>query len=245
MSKRVQSNMPLQQAIQPQLTSKPRSQNRVCLTHRHMKRGSVGLKEGEAGVVSVELANIESYFNWGCGDLGDLKQLIADLSADEGASLELKLWAKVNSNTAQTDNPQNLALNLIYLDVCALSDFVFSEQAQMLVGSRDFQQKIKALRDEPKVDIAMICELKRAILVFVFDDFLNAYRKRNHNRGQAFVAYLNQDCQIKAIDLFSDEELFEFYLQWLIHQQWHEVCRFAKQLNVTLRCELLDAPQMN
>jgi len=73
---------------------------------------------------SVQLYTLRTQHNWGIGDFGDLKQLVADIASSS------RRW-----------------LNILYIDVSSVPEFALSGEAQQKVGSAEFQQRLQKARE--------------------------------------------------------------------------------------------------
>ncbi len=95
---------------------------------------------------SVQLYSIRTNHNWGIGDFGDLKQLVADVAARGGDFVGLNPIHSLfpaNPEGASPYSPSSRRwLNLMYIDVSSVSEFAQCDEAQQLVGSPEFQQRL-------------------------------------------------------------------------------------------------------
>ncbi|MGF1733746.1 4-alpha-glucanotransferase, partial [Photobacterium kasasachensis] len=87
---------------------------------------------------SVQLYSIRTNHNWGIGDFGDLKQLVADVAARGGDFVGLNPIHSLfpaNPEGASPYSPSSRRwLNLMYIDVSSVSEFAQCDEAQQLVG---------------------------------------------------------------------------------------------------------------
>ena len=116
----------------------------------------------------VQLYGLRSARNWGIGDFGDLRALVA-VSARHGASL-----IGVNPLHAGEGSPYSPssrhALNWRYLDVEAIPDFAASKKARALVSSSAFQKRLRRLREADLVDHEGVRRAKLEVLELIFQE---------------------------------------------------------------------------
>lgn len=178
--------------------------------------------------MNLNLARIQSHFNWGCGDFGDLKQEIANLARQsppgQVASLEL--------GGLEGEQDREFA----FLDICSLKAFFYSPQSQDWVGSHEFQRKLDRLKQMPNVDISEVRELKLAVLRLMFCELYQDFWLGNPLYAKDFCLFLSQSKPTFDASISSDfEELFALYCEFVWLQQWQDVKAFAK-MNEVLIC---------
>ncbi|MBS0453822.1 MAG: malto-oligosyltrehalose synthase [Proteobacteria bacterium] len=129
--------------------------------------------------IAVQLYGLRSQRNWGMGDLGDLRQLVAQAAGEGAAFVGLNpLHALFPHNPAHASpySPSSRSwLNVMYIDVEAVPGFEGCVAARRLVQSPAFQQRLAALREAPLVDHAGVWAAKREVLALLFADI--------HDRG--------------------------------------------------------------
>ncbi len=100
---------------------------------------------------SVQLYTLRTQHNWGIGDFGDLKQLVADIASRGGDFVGLNPIHSLfpaNPEGASPYSPSSRRwLNILYIDVSSVPEFALSGEAQQRVGSPDFQQRLQKVRD--------------------------------------------------------------------------------------------------
>ena len=135
-------------------------------------------KGGRVWGFGVQLYGVRSERNWGIGDLTDLRVLV-ETAAGFGAAL-----VGVNPLHAAHVSPyypsSRHALNTIYLDVESISEFGQCAQAQQLVKSKEFQERLRALREQELVDYDGVRSAKMQVLELLYACFRHdrARRKR-------------------------------------------------------------------
>ncbi|GAL09597.1 4-alpha-glucanotransferase [Vibrio astriarenae] len=100
---------------------------------------------------SVQLYTLRTQHNWGIGDFGDLKQLVADIASRGGDFVGLNPIHSLfpaNPEGASPYSPSSRRwLNIMYIDVSSVPEFSLSAEAQQKVGSAEFQKRLQEARD--------------------------------------------------------------------------------------------------
>ncbi|HKY70662.1 MAG TPA: 4-alpha-glucanotransferase [Nitrospira sp.] len=127
--------------------------------------------------LAFQLYSLASDRNWGCGDFTDLNQVVEWAGKHLGASIIGLNPLHAIRNTAPLHTspyaPYNrLAINELYIDLERLPEFYASEDAQAQYGSPEFQAKLKALRENRRVDYDAIAQAKRTMLDLAYRQFL-------------------------------------------------------------------------
>ena len=127
--------------------------------------------------VALQLYSLASDRNWGCGDFTDLNQIVEWAGKHLGASIIGLNPLHAIRNTAPLHTspyaPYNrLAINELYIDLERLPEFYASEDAQAQYRSPEFQAKLKALRENRRVDYDAIAQAKRTMLDLAYRQFL-------------------------------------------------------------------------
>ena len=124
--------------------------------------------------VSVQLYALRSKNNWGIGDFADLKELLGDVSACGGQFVGLN---PMHAGYPASPDPCNcspyspssrLWLNIAYISVPSIPEFVNCKEACEAVASPSFQKALKALREREYVDWHAVIELKLKIMRLIF-----------------------------------------------------------------------------
>ncbi len=145
---------------------------------------------------SIQLYSVRTPHNWGMGDFGDLKQLVAEIAAQGGDFVGLNPIHSLfpaNPEGASPYSPSSRRwLNLMYIDVSSVPEFAQNLDAQALVGDADFQRRLTAVRDTSWVNYSEVSSLKMAVLPMLFDTFTARHLETNSARAQAFNRFVEQ-----------------------------------------------------
>lgn len=138
----------------------------------------------------VQLYTLRSDSNWGIGDFGDLKKMLASVGERGGAFIGLNpihALYPANPESASPYSPSSRRwLNVIYIDVNALDDFKNSKEAQAWWKLETTQQMLKQARDADWVDYASVTALKMAALRLAWKGFA----KRDDEQMAAFRQFV-------------------------------------------------------
>ncbi|MEZ9059077.1 4-alpha-glucanotransferase [Vibrio pelagius] len=145
---------------------------------------------------SVQLYTLRTQHNWGIGDFGDLKQLVADIASRGGDFVGLNPIHSLfpaNPEGASPYSPSSRRwLNILYIDVSSVPEFALSAEAQQAVGSAEFQQRLQKARDAHWVNYTEVSELKMSILPLLFTEFKHRHLDKNSDRAQAFLSFVEE-----------------------------------------------------
>ena len=144
--------------------------------------------------MSVQLYSLRSEHNWGIGDFGDLRRLIADF-ADDGVDfiglnplhslfISRPQWASPYSPTSR------LRLNIIYLEVPAVAEFHLSAAAQMWWQSSRTRTRLAALRAAETVDYPAVLAIKLEALRLAYDTFALGNHEEVIERRARFARFI-------------------------------------------------------
>ncbi|MFZ0257734.1 MAG: malto-oligosyltrehalose synthase [Gammaproteobacteria bacterium] len=166
------------------------------------------------GVVA-QLYGVRSSRNWGIGDFTDLRLLI-DTCAEAGAEFVglnpvHTLFLPNPARRAPYSPSSRLFLNLLYLDVEAMPDFLESTSATEAVQSGEFQQRLQVLRESELVDYAAVTALKLPILRSLYRMFRERHLQPQTERGRAFLAF--QAAGKKRLQLYALFEALQAHFQ--------------------------------
>jgi len=157
----------------------------------HLGRG------GRTAGIAVSLYGVRSARNWGCGDFGDLLQVV-DFAADK---LECGFVALNPLHAIHNRRPFNTSpylpnctfyQNFLYLDIESMEDFARCRRSQELRNSPAVTAEIAALRDAPFVEYERVSALKLRFLKMLFVQFLRE-RRTGSARAKEFQAYLDRE----------------------------------------------------
>ncbi|WGV98683.1 4-alpha-glucanotransferase [Vibrio sp. YMD68] len=145
---------------------------------------------------SIQLYTLRTSHNWGIGDFGDLKQLVADIASRGGDFVGLNPIHSLfpaNPEGASPYSPSSRRwLNILYIDVSSVPEFALSAKAQQTVGSAEFQQRLQQARDSHWVNYTEVAELKNRVLPMLYAEFKSRHLDKNSERAQAFLAFVEQ-----------------------------------------------------
>lgn len=125
-------------------------------------------RHGKTWGLFVPLYALHTGRSWGAGDFADLEDLVTWVQGQGGG-----LAATLPLLAAFLDEPlepspyspaSRLFWNEFYLNVERIPEFQKSPKAKALVGSREFQDNIAALRQAPLVDYRLQMGMKRRVL---------------------------------------------------------------------------------
>ncbi|SHO58659.1 4-alpha-glucanotransferase [Vibrio quintilis] len=152
------------------------------------------LKDKKMWGPSVQLYTLRSSHNWGIGDFGDLKQLVAEIATRGGDFIGLNPIHSLfpaNPEGASPYSPSSRSwLNILYIDVSSVPEFVLSAKAQQIVGHVDFQRRLKKVREEHWVNYSEVASLKMTVLPLLFEEFKSRHLNQNSDRADAFLAFV-------------------------------------------------------
>jgi len=148
---------------------------------------------GDGGRVwgpAVQLYALRSLRNWGMGDFGDLRQLVADwaaLGADIVGLNPLHALFLDDPARASPYSPSTRQwLNALYLDVEAIKDFAECDEARRLVQAPGFQARLAKLRALQLVDYAGVAAAKLEVLERLYAYFRTRHLETDSPSGRAF-----------------------------------------------------------
>ena len=145
---------------------------------------------------SVQLYTLRTQHNWGMGDFGDLKQLVADIASRGGDFVGLNPIHSLfpaNPEGASPYSPSSRRwLNILYIDVSSVPEFALSVEAQQQVGSAQFQQRLQKARESHWVNYSEVAELKLSVLPLLFSEFKKRHLDKNTERAQQFLSFVEE-----------------------------------------------------
>ncbi|ENS5605675.1 4-alpha-glucanotransferase [Vibrio mimicus] len=145
---------------------------------------------------SIQLYTLRTQHNWGMGDFGDLKQLVADIASRGGDFVGLNpihALFPANPEGASPYSPSSRRwLNILYIDVSSVPEFALSAEAQQKVGSPEFQQRLQKVRDAHWVNYSEVAELKLSVLPLLFAEFKKRHLDKHSDRAHAFLNFVEQ-----------------------------------------------------
>ncbi len=143
---------------------------------------------------SVQLYTLRTQHNWGIGDFGDLKQLVSDIASRGGDFVGLNPIHSLfpaNPEGASPYSPSSRRwLNILYIDVSSVPEFALSAEAQKIVGSAEFQQRLQNARDSHWVNYTEVSKLKMNVLPLLFEEFKKRHLDEGTSRAEAFLSFV-------------------------------------------------------
>jgi (1->4)-alpha-D-glucan 1-alpha-D-glucosylmutase len=131
--------------------------------------------------LALQLYALRSHRNWGIGDFTDLRNAVrvaAAAGADFVGTNPLHALFPARPEAASPYSPSNrAALNVLYIDVEAVDDFIDCREARGRVYSPAFQSSLARLRAFDHVDYPAVARLKFDILALLYEHF------REHQLG--------------------------------------------------------------
>ncbi len=149
---------------------------------------------GRCWGLAVQLYSLRSARNWGIGDFTDLAR-VATIAGHAGAALiglnPLHARHLARPEDASPYAPSSrLALDAMLLDVEAVADFAACAAAQTLMAAPAFQTRLRAARDTPLVDHALVASLKLPILQLLFEHFRARDASGSDARSASYTAFV-------------------------------------------------------
>ncbi|EOW9229863.1 4-alpha-glucanotransferase [Vibrio cholerae] len=145
---------------------------------------------------SIQLYTLRTQHNWGMGDFGDLKQLVADIASRGGDFVGLNpihALFPANPEGASPYSPSSRRwLNILYIDVSSVPEFALSAEAQQKVGSPEFQLRLQKVRDAHWVNYSEVAELKMSVLPLLFAEFKKRHLDKHSDRAHAFLNFVEE-----------------------------------------------------
>ncbi|WP_165313318.1 4-alpha-glucanotransferase [Vibrio ziniensis] len=145
---------------------------------------------------SIQLYTLRTQHNWGIGDFGDLKQLVADIASRGGDFVGLNPIHSLfpaNPEAASPYSPSSRRwLNILYIDVSSVPEFALSGEAQQQVGSAEFQQRLQKARESHWVNYTEVAQMKMSVLPLLFSEFKARHLDKNTDRARAFLDFVEE-----------------------------------------------------
>ncbi len=158
---------------------------------------------GRCWGLAVQLYALRSARNWGIGDFTDLARL-ARTAGSAGAALiglnPLHARHLARPDEASPYAPSSrLMLDPLYIDVEAVADFADCPDAQAMVASAGFRERLAAARDTALVDHVAVSALKLAVLKVLHQRFSQrAATDAQVTAFRDFVRHAGQDLACHA-----------------------------------------------
>ena len=148
---------------------------------------------GRVWGAAAQLYGVRSERNWGIGDFTDLATLIG-LWAEKGADFVgvnplHALFPHDPAHASPYSPSSRLFLNILYLDVKAIADFVESESARALVASAEFQAALERSRKSELVDYTGVARVKLQVLELLYKHFRAKHLLTGSERADGFRSF--------------------------------------------------------
>jgi malto-oligosyltrehalose synthase/4-alpha-glucanotransferase len=142
---------------------------------------------------AVPLFCLRSRRNWGIGDFTDLTRLL-EFASREGAGIVgvnplHALFPHAPDRASPYSPSSRLFLNVLYLDVEAVTDFAESHAARELVDSEPFKARLRALRAAELVDYPAAATAKREVLELLYRHFRDRHLAQGSPRARDFRSW--------------------------------------------------------
>jgi 4-alpha-glucanotransferase len=154
-------------------------------------------RDGRAAGIAVSLYGVRSGRNWGCGDFGDLLEIVDWVSEQlEASFVSLNPLHAIHNRRPFNTSPYlpNCIFyqNFLYLDVESMEDFSGCRRARDLRQSPAVIAEIDELRRSPFVEYERVAALKLRFLKLLFVRFLRE-RRKNPARSREFEDFLSRE----------------------------------------------------
>jgi 4-alpha-glucanotransferase len=143
--------------------------------------------------IAVQLYAVRSARNWGIGDFTDLHALLGWAGCIGASAIGVNplhaLFLDDPNHVSPYSPSSRYFINPLYLDVEAIDDLAFSDEAQTLIRSAPFQTVLAAARLAELVDYRAVTGLKRGVLEAIHRSFRTRSGGDAERRRAAFAAF--------------------------------------------------------
>jgi len=177
--------------------------------------------------VSLQLFSLRSRRNWGIGDFTDLLSVIdmlAPLGIDVlGLNPLHALFPHLPENASPYSPSSRDFLNPVYLDVESIDEFKQDAEVRQQAASREFQDRLQALRGLELIDYRGVWSLKLEVLGKLFRVFKQNQRDNGAARLTSFQQFrddggeeLYRFALFEALqaDFFRQDSAIDSWLKW-------------------------------
>lgn len=155
------------------------------------------LKIEQAKGLSVNLYAVRSEKNWGIGDFGDLRDIVVTLGKLGGNFVGINPLHAIPNTMPYGISPYSpisrLFRNAVYLDINSIPEVASSSKARKFIKSSKFKKELETLRNADLIDYERVADLKRSVLMFAFETFLERDVKGDTERGNSFKNFLKEE----------------------------------------------------
>ncbi len=201
---------------------------------------------------SVQLYTLRSARNWGMGDFSDLAELVRCASAKQASFLALNPLHALNIDSPEQCSPYSpndrRRLNILYVDQESVPEYTDAAAVQLLVESRQWQQRLKALRNNDRIDYPKVAQCKREVFALMFEHFVNEHILKNSMRALEFTAFVHEQqpdflefAEFEAARLrtqnaskVESDPRYTLYTQWLAELQLAACQQLAMQCGMRI-----------
>ncbi|CAN7265610.1 malto-oligosyltrehalose synthase [Acidovorax sp. LjRoot194] len=150
-----------------------------------------GLRQGERWWgVTAQVYALRSERSWGIGDFTDLARCVALVAAQGAAFVGLSPVHALRPGQPEAASPYSpssrLALNVHYIDVTAVPEYLHCEDTQQLCSEPGFHARLQAAQHSASVDYTAVASLKEAALSRLWQTFGRTAWTAGSTRGAAF-----------------------------------------------------------
>ena len=163
--------------------------------------------------VWTNLYSVRTDYDWGVGDFGDLRRLIA-YAAERGAAFvgvnPLHALRNRGSEISPYSPVSRLFRSPVYISVTDVPELAESDSGRVLLASDAVQGELAALRDASLIEYERVRRLKERVLRVLFDHFVARHRGSASARGRAFAEYVAREGE--PLELFATFLALESHL---------------------------------
>jgi 4-alpha-glucanotransferase len=169
---------------------------RLILTPRRCPLPSELLGRRKVFGLLANLYTVRSRYNWGAGDLNDLRELVA-WGAEIGAAFvgvnPLHAVLNQGANVSPYSPVSRLYRNVLYLDIGAVPELAHTPAAREAIAKPGFQTALDALRARGSIDYEQVLTHKLDVLRLLHRTFVEKHREGDTARGRAYRRYQRRE----------------------------------------------------
>lgn len=143
--------------------------------------------------LTAQLYSLQSGDNWGIGQFTDISRLLNLVEDGGGSFIGLNPFNAVSMFNSSQNSPYSATsrcfLNTYYLDCETMPDVLESPDAQALVASPEFREKIEALRQATLVQYSDVRALKNLVFELAYEHFRSTHMAFNTERAKDFYEF--------------------------------------------------------
>jgi 4-alpha-glucanotransferase len=153
--------------------------------------------------ITLPLYAIRSTQNWGIGDCGDLRRLLACESSVSGDVIGLNplhhLGVRLEDGISPYYPTSRCYSSPLYIDLNSIPELSDSPEMQDYLARPEVSEKISSLRKDNYVNYPEVSRLKFSMLTRMLDNFISRHGlpgAPKTDRGREFAAYVQQEGQV-------------------------------------------------